>query len=199
MLTDPDIEAVKDRSIVYIVYFVCAGIIIGTATCVQVSCVCFIFIASDDETIGRKVKYRYILFSTAQLFLLTVASERLTTRLRGFAFGAMLRQEMAWFDEASNGAGALCAKLSTEAAAVKGATGQRIGTIVQSISTLLLAIGLSIYYDWRLGLLGMAFIPLIVFITLLHGRVCKKETLNYHKNLEESTKVQNHLRSPRES
>lgn len=123
------------------------------------------------------------------MFLLTIASESLTTRLRGFAFDAMLKQEMAWFDEPSNGVGALCAKLSTEAAAVKGATGQRIGTILQSISTILIGIGLSIYYEWRLGLLGMAFIPIILAITIMHGRVFKNETLNYHNSLEKSTKV----------
>jgi hypothetical protein len=35
-------------------------------------------------------------------------------------FRAMLSQEMAWFDRKDNGVGALCAKLSGEAASVQG-------------------------------------------------------------------------------
>lgn len=32
----------------------------------------------------------------------------------------MLKQEIAWFDDKSNGTGTLCARLSTDAAAVQG-------------------------------------------------------------------------------
>ena len=101
----------------------------------------------------------------------------------------MLRQEIGWFDDPANGTGALCSKLSTESAAVQGASGQRIGTIIQSISTIILAITLSIYYEWRLGLVGMSFIPLILVVTYLQGLVLTNETFNYHQNLENSTKV----------
>lgn len=35
-------------------------------------------------------------------------------------FDAMLRMEIAWFDDSSNGTGSLCARLSGDAAAVQG-------------------------------------------------------------------------------
>lgn len=41
-------------------------------------------------------------------------------RLRGDMFSAMLKQEIGWFDLKENGVGALCAKLSGEAASVQG-------------------------------------------------------------------------------
>lgn len=106
-------------------------------------------------------------------------------------FQAILRQEIGWFDNPMNGTGALCSKLSTEVAAVKGATGQRIGIIVQSYSTIVLSIALSIYYEWRLGLLGTAFIPFILIAKNLQNLMYKEETWNYHKSLENSTKVSN--------
>ena len=112
-------------------------------------------------------------------------------RLRGLIFETMLRQEVGWFDNPSNGTGALCSKLSTDAAAVQGATGQRIGTMIQSCSTIVLSVGLSIYYEWRLGLVGTAFIPLILVTTYLQSLMSRKETFNYHKDLEASTKVIN--------
>lgn len=128
-----------------------------------------------------------------QIFVFGIAGERLTMRLRELAFGSMMRQEMAWFDKSSNGTGALCAKLSGEAAAVQGATGQRIGTLIQSLSTICLGIGLAMYYEWRLGLVGAAFMPLILISIYLQGTLIRSETLNYHSNLGTSTKVKSTL------
>ncbi|XP_043474594.1 ATP-dependent translocase ABCB1 isoform X1 [Leptopilina heterotoma] len=125
----------------------------------------------------------------AQYYLLGLASECTTLRLRGLIFQAMLKQEIGWFDRPINGTGALCSKLSTEVAAVKGATGQRIGIIVQSYSTIVLSIAMSIYYEWRLGLLGTLFIPLILITKNLQNLMYKEETCSYHKNLERSTKI----------
>jgi hypothetical protein len=110
-------------------------------------------------------------------------------RLRGLLFEAMLRQEIGWYDDPANGTGTLCSKLSTDASAVQGAIGQRIGTIVQSCSTIIFSIALAIYYEWRLGLVGMAFIPIIMFVTYIQGLLIRKETLNYHNSLGSSTKV----------
>lgn len=55
-----------------------------------------------------------------QFSTLTLAGVRLANRLRLKVFGAMLRQEMAWFDDTKHGVGALCAKLSGDTASVQG-------------------------------------------------------------------------------
>jgi ABC-type multidrug transport system fused ATPase/permease subunit len=49
-----------------------------------------------------------------------VAGERLTMRLRSQAFAAILRQDVAYFDTEENSVGALCTRLSGDAAAVQG-------------------------------------------------------------------------------
>lgn len=49
-----------------------------------------------------------------------IAGEKLTMRLRIEMFISMLRQEIGWFDRKENGVGALCARLSGEAAQVQG-------------------------------------------------------------------------------
>lgn len=49
-----------------------------------------------------------------------IAGECLTERLRYRVFKHMLKQEIAWFDDKSNGTGTLCARLSTDASAVQG-------------------------------------------------------------------------------
>ena len=55
-----------------------------------------------------------------QVAMFTVAGEHLTMRMRKLAFAAMLKQEMGWFDQPKNNTGALCSRLSADAAAISG-------------------------------------------------------------------------------
>ncbi|XP_015524858.1 ATP-dependent translocase ABCB1 [Neodiprion lecontei] len=158
ILSYPDVDQVRSETNMYCLYFVLIGILVGSATFIQI-------------------------------FVFGIAGERLTMRMRELAFGTMLKQEMAWFDVPSNGTGSLCAKLSGEAAAIQGATGQRIGTLIQSATTIVLGLALAMYYEWRLGLVGTAFIPFILVTIYLQGLIMHKESFDYHKSLEQSTKI----------
>lgn len=51
---------------------------------------------------------------------LSIAGEKLTKRIRSKVFESTLTQELGWFDRKENGVGALCARLSTDAAYVQG-------------------------------------------------------------------------------
>ena len=55
-----------------------------------------------------------------QTYCFGVAGAHLTMRMRKLAFEAMLKQEMGWFDDQKNSTGALCSRLSADAAAVQG-------------------------------------------------------------------------------
>ena len=67
-----------------------------------------------------------------QGWMLSIAGENLTKRLRRKAFRAILSQEMAWHDEPENNTGSLCARLSGDAGKVQGASGSRIGTVLHA-------------------------------------------------------------------
>lgn len=101
----------------------------------------------------------------------------------------MLRQEIAWYDDKRNGTGTLCSRLSTDAAAVQGATGQRIGTVLSSISTMALGIGIGMYYEWRLGLVALAFTPFLLVSQYLEIKYTDQQNMGNSKALERSTKV----------
>lgn len=124
-----------------------------------------------------------------QIWTYGVAGEYLTERLRGRAFQHMLKQEIAWFDDKTNGTGTLCARLSSDAAAVQGATGQRIGSVLSSVATLLLAIGIAMYYEWRLGFVALAFAPFILVGSYTDIKLMKQQNLGNGKALEKSTKI----------
>jgi len=71
------------------------------------------------------------------------------------------------------------------------ATGQRVGIVLQSIATICLAVGLALYYEWRLGLVTMCFTPVILLSQYFFLRIARGEALNNQKALEKSTKVSN--------
>lgn len=57
--------------------------------------------------------------------------------------------------------GALCARLSGDAAEVQGATGLRIGLILQGTSSVIVGFIMAVSYNWKLTLVGTAFLPLV--------------------------------------
>ncbi|CAF3952799.1 unnamed protein product, partial [Rotaria sp. Silwood1] len=74
------------------------------------------------------------------------SGEALTKRLRSKTFRAILRQEIAYFDQEKHSTGALCARLATEASAVQNASGVRFETI-QNIRTVFQLTKETHFYD----------------------------------------------------
>ncbi|KAK7871055.1 hypothetical protein R5R35_007257 [Gryllus longicercus] len=124
-----------------------------------------------------------------QMYTLGVAGSRLTSRLRREAFAALLRQEVAFFDEERHGVGVLCARLAGDAASVQGATGSRIGSILQSTSTLVIGVLLSFYYTWKLTLVSMLSVPLVFTGVFLEARLMHGQGLHEKQALEGASKV----------
>ncbi|KAK0086065.1 hypothetical protein PV325_003921 [Microctonus aethiopoides] len=124
-----------------------------------------------------------------QMYTFGLAGVRMTTRLRKMTFDAMLRQEMGWYDEDSNSVGALCARLSSDAAAVQGATGSRIGAILQALSTLVLGIGLSMYYTWKMTLVSIVSIPLVLGAVFFEARIMSGQGMQEKKKMECATRI----------
>uniref|UniRef100_A0A1B6E6B2 ABC-type xenobiotic transporter n=1 Tax=Clastoptera arizonana TaxID=38151 RepID=A0A1B6E6B2_9HEMI len=124
-----------------------------------------------------------------QFSSLTFAGVKLTSRLRVTVFGSMLRQEMAWFDDPKHGVGALCAKLSGDTSSIQGATGSKIGSLLQGLSTLGVGAIVSFFYSWKMTVMCLVFVPFILLSLIIEGRVMEKEGEVEKKALEDATKV----------
>ncbi|KAK4292716.1 hypothetical protein Pmani_034533 [Petrolisthes manimaculis] len=137
--------------------------------------------------------------------MFALSGEEMTTRLRKESFGAMLKQEMAWFDDSKNSVGALCSRLSGGAADVQGvrdvlvlvwvegrvggATGSRLGLIIQSLTTVCIGVCLSLYYDWRLGLVSLPFMPFILACVYFQTKMFTGQNLSEAKTLDQASKL----------
>lgn len=55
----------------------------------------------------------------------------------------------------------------------------------------MLGVGLSMYYEWSLGLLALAFTPFILVATYLQRKVMAQENMGTANTMEKCTKVRN--------
>nr|CAD7571344.1 unnamed protein product [Timema californicum] len=123
-----------------------------------------------------------------QMYMFGKAGVRLTTRLRVATMRAMLKQEMGWFDEDRNRVGILCARLSGDASSVQGATGTRIGTILQATSTMVIGTILGLYYSWKLALVSLVTVPLVLGGIYGESKIIHSGGLHEKEALECATK-----------
>ena len=124
-----------------------------------------------------------------QAFAFSVSGEYLTSRLRVLSFESMLRQEIAWFDDARNSIGSLCSRLSADASNVQGATGLRIGVVLQTVTSLGASFFLAVYYQWKLALVTGVFIPLVLLSTYLQAKIIMGQDALEKEALEQSAKI----------
>lgn len=92
---------------------------------------------------------------------LGVSGERLTLKLRALSFRALLRQEIGYFEQ-ENSVGALCTRLSREAALVKGVTGETLGAVMSVVASMASGLIIAFMSCWRVALVVLAIIPGVV-------------------------------------
>nr|ADV76539.1 ATP-binding cassette sub-family B member 3 [Trichoplusia ni] len=119
----------------------------------------------------------------------TTAGLRMTTRLRQQYFSSLLKQEIGYFDKECNTVGAMCARLSGDTAEVQGATGLRIGLILQGLSSVLVGFLMAICYNWKLTLVGTVFLPLMVGSIWLEGMVSQQSQTDERAAMESATAI----------
>jgi ATP-binding cassette subfamily B (MDR/TAP) protein 1 len=93
---------------------------------------------------------------------LSRGSARLIGGVRQRAFGAMLRQDMEFYDGDMVTSGALANFLSSEANRLAGLSGSTLGTIVSAGSSIIVAVIVGCSFGWKLALVCTSTIPLML-------------------------------------
>lgn len=97
------------------------------------------------------------------------AGSRLTRRLRERLLESALKQEIAWFDAPENASGALAARLSADAAHVRGAAGDALAVAAQAATGLGGGLVIAFVSGWRLALVILAAVPMLVASAWMQG------------------------------
>jgi len=136
-----------------------------------------VFALRDKEQVKKESEFWALMFLVVgatnflSLFFSTMlfakSGELLTLRLRKMAFEAILRQDIAYFDDPLHSTGALTTALGTHASAVQGATGTRLSTVVNSLTTAVACTVYALYNGWKLSLVVMSFIPFLIFASAI--------------------------------
>ncbi|CAK9160782.1 unnamed protein product [Ilex paraguariensis] len=108
-----------------------------------------------------------LIFNTMQHFFWDVVGENLTKRVREKMLTAVLKNEMAWFDQEENESSRIAARLALDANNVRSAIGDRISVIMQNSALMLVACTAGFVLQWRLALVLIAVFPIVVAATVL--------------------------------
>ncbi|XP_076935841.1 ABC transporter B family member 21-like [Bidens hawaiensis] len=94
-------------------------------------------------------------------YLFAVAGSKLIKRIRSLCFEKVIRMEVGWFDKPENSSGAIGARLSADAASVRGLVGDALAQIVQDSSSAIAGLVIAFTACWQLALIILALIPLM--------------------------------------
>lgn len=114
-----------------------------------------------------------LIFNTLQHFFWDMVGENLTKRVREKMLDAVLKNEMAWFDQEENESARISARLALDANNVRSAIGDRISVIMQNSALMLVACTAGFVLQWRLALVLIAVFPVVVAATVLQKMFLK--------------------------
>ena len=119
----------------------------------------------------------------------TFLGERLTRKLRALSFKAVVRQPAAFFDAPENAVGRLTTRLATDAALVKGASGEALGSVVEGCGAIICAIVIAFTASWRLALVLISIFPLLVLGSAFEFASVASASKGVNKALEEASQL----------
>ncbi|KAM0053899.1 putative ABC-type xenobiotic transporter [Helianthus debilis subsp. tardiflorus] len=94
-------------------------------------------------------------------YLFAVAGSKLIKRIRSLYFEKVVNMEVGWFDKPENSSGAIGARLSADAANVRGLTGDALAQIVQDTSSAAAGLVIAFAACWQLALVILALVPIM--------------------------------------
>lgn len=94
-------------------------------------------------------------------YIFSIAGSRLIQRIRALSFEKLVYMEMSWFDEKEHTSGALGARLSADAVALRSLVGDALGLAVQNIATAVAGLAIAFEANWQLAIIILVLIPLL--------------------------------------
>ncbi|XP_049358535.1 putative ABC transporter B family member 8 [Solanum verrucosum] len=130
-----------------------------------------------------------VVLNLCQHYNFAYMGERLTRRIRLQMLEKILSFEAAWFDEEQNSSGALCCRLSNEAAMVKSLVADRVSLLVQSTSAVTVAMVMGLIVAWKLALVMIVVQPLTILCFYTRKILLSTMTAKFVKAQCRSTQI----------
>ena len=133
-----------------------------------------------------------LLAHPSRSYLFAVAGCRLIRRIRSMCFEKVVYMEVSWFDEAEHSSGAIGARLSMDAASIRGIVGDALGLLVQNTATTIAGLVIAFEANWQMALIVLFLLPLIgvngyIQMKFLKGFSADTKVLNFGAKLDSNT------------
>ncbi|XP_043688242.1 ABC transporter B family member 9-like [Telopea speciosissima] len=99
--------------------------------------------------------------SPVQRYLFGVAGGKLILRIRSMSFEKVVHQEISWFDDPSHSSGAIGARLSADAANVRGLVGDSLALAAQNIAAVIAGLTIAFSANWILTIVILVLLPIV--------------------------------------
>ncbi|MCK6523535.1 ATP-binding cassette domain-containing protein [Myxococcota bacterium] len=126
-------------------------------------------------------------FGGVRAYLFTVAGERVVTQLRRELYAALIRQEIAFFDERRTGE--LTSRLAADTAVLQSAVTVNLSMLLRFLVMALGGIGALFWTSWRLTVVTLAIVPLVVVGAAMFGSVFRRTSREVQDALARATEV----------
>ncbi|KAL6911853.1 hypothetical protein ACP4OV_000658 [Aristida adscensionis] len=103
-----------------------------------------------------------VVFHVVEHLSFGVMGERLTLRVRERMFAAILRNEIAWFDDTSHTSAMLSSRLEADATLVRTIVVDRSTILLQNVGMIVTSLVIAFILNWRITLVVLATYPLMV-------------------------------------
>ncbi|CAG8737867.1 278_t:CDS:2, partial [Racocetra fulgida] len=151
----------------------------------------FIIPPIDDVTIKDTIKDNENQIISAKQKADTEMGEKLTERIRFMSFASILRQDISFFDEESNGVGVLTGRLSLDVTHVNGLAGSTFGNLLQVVASLCASFTVAFIVGWKLTLVCACAAPLLIGAATLRIKMVNGFQQKTKNAYEYSTQIAN--------
>ena len=120
-------------------------------------------------------------------YLFTVAGERVVARLRQTLFGALIHQEIGFFDMQRTGE--LTNRLASDTTVIQKAVTVNVSMLLRFVVQVVGALAILAWLSWKLTLVMLAVVPIVAAGAGLYGRLIRRVSRDVQDALAESTAV----------
>ncbi|CAC5425120.1 ABCB1 [Mytilus coruscus] len=115
------------------------------------------------------------------VMLWTLAAERQIKRIRRLYFESVMRQKIGWFD--THESGELSTRFSEDMHVILDGIGDKMATMIQWVTTFIVAFIIAFISEWKLSLASVAFCPVLVVVVAFMTRwlqtISRREAQSY--------------------
>ncbi len=127
------------------------------------------------------------LATMGRAYLFTVAGERVVARLRQALFGALIHQEIGFFDQQRTGE--LTNRLASDTTVIQKAVTVNVSMLLRFVIQALGAVAILAWLSWKLTIVMLAVVPLVAAGAGLYGRLIRRVSRDVQDALADSTAV----------